>query len=74
MKPIVDGLERDWKTGHILRLEFTDPPVRAFGAQVGFETTPTFILYDGTGRELRRWISSPPGLDELNSETSAIRP
>ena len=74
MKPIVDGLERDWEAGRVLRLEVTDPPVRAFGEQVGFETTPTFILYDGTGRELRRWIGSPPGLDELDTETSVVQP
>ena len=47
MKPIVDGLERDWRAGRVLRLEFTDPVVQEFGEKVGFETTPTFILYDG---------------------------
>ena len=73
MKPIVDGLERDWKAGRVLRLEFTEPAVRAFSEQVGFETTPTFILYDGTGRELRRWVGSPPGLGELDSETDVLQ-
>ena len=65
MKPIVDGLERDWKGGRVLRLDFVEPAVRAFGRQVGFETTPTFILYDGQGQELGRWVGSPPALEDL---------
>jgi hypothetical protein len=72
MKPIVDGLERDWETGHIVRLEFTEPAVRAFGDRVGFEITPTFILYDGNGQEIRRWVGNPPGLDELVRATDEI--
>ncbi|MGD9148506.1 MAG: hypothetical protein PVI80_23285 [Anaerolineae bacterium] len=74
MKPIVDGLERDWDTGQVLRLEFTEPAVRAFGEQVGFEITPTFILYDGDGQEVRRWVGSPPALEELVRETDLIQP
>ena len=74
MKPIVDGLERDWKAGHVLRLEFTEPAVQAFGEKVGFEITPTFILYDGKGQELGRWVGSPPGPEELESEISSVQP
>ena len=65
MKPIVDGLERDWTAGRVLRLEFTDPVVQEFGEKVGFDTTPTFFLYDGSGQEIGRWIGSPPSLDDL---------
>ena len=74
MKPIVDGIERDWEAGYVLRLEFTEPAVRAFGEKVGFETTPTFILYDGNGQELGRWVGSPPDLEALESETSTVQP
>jgi hypothetical protein len=73
MKPIVDGLERDWEAGQVLRLEFTEPAVRAFGKEVRFEITPTFILYDGSGQEIRRWVGGPPGLNELVRETDAIQ-
>lgn len=73
MKPIVDGLEHDWEAGRVLRLEFTEPAVRAFGEQVGFEITPTFILYDGNGQEIKRWVGSPPGLDELAREADAVQ-
>lgn len=65
MKPIVDELEENWQGGRVLRLEFTSPAVREFGETVGFEVTPTFILYDGQGQELQRWVGSPPGLEEL---------
>jgi len=66
----VDGLERDWQDGRVLRLEFTEPAVRTFGQQVGFETTPTFILYDGQGQEIQRWRGRPPSLDELSGAGS----
>jgi hypothetical protein len=65
MRPVVDGLERDWQEGWVLRLAFTEPAVQAFGQKVGFEVTPTFILYDGQGQEVGRWVGSPPGLDQL---------
>jgi hypothetical protein len=61
----VDGLGRDWPEGRVLRLEFTEPAVRAFGEQVGFEVTPTFILYDGQGQEVERWVGRAPSLDQL---------
>ena len=61
----MDGLERDWQEGRVLRLEFTEPAAQAFGQQVGFEITPTFILYDGQGQEVWRWVGSPPSLDQL---------
>jgi len=61
----VDGLERDWQQGQVLRLDFTEPAVRAFGEQIDFETTPTFLLYDGQGREVQRWVGSPPSLEDL---------
>ena len=65
MRPVVVGLERDWQVGWVLRLEFTEPAVQAFGQKVGFEVTPTFILYDGQGQEVGRWMGSPPSLDQL---------
>jgi hypothetical protein len=62
----VDELERGWQDGRVLRLEFTEPAVQIFGQQMGFETTPTFILYDGQGQEVQRWMGRPPSLDELS--------
>lgn len=63
----MDGLERDWLQGRVLRLDFVEPAVRDFGELVGFETTPTFILYNGQGQEVQRWVGSPPSLQDLKS-------
>lgn len=41
------------------------PAIRQFAYEVGFEATPTFILFDAQGNELRRWVGRAPGLAEL---------
>lgn len=66
----MEGLEREWQDGRVLRLEFTDPGVQAFGSKVGFQVTPTFILYNGQGQEVQRWVGAVPALEELRGATS----
>ena len=58
-------LEEEWTTGQVVTLDIMEPPIRRFGAEVGFEATPTFILFDGQGNEVQRWIGRAPGLEEL---------
>lgn len=70
MKPVVDGLERDWAAGQVIRLDVTTPVGRAFGARHGFKFTPTFILFDGDGIEVGRWQGRPPTLQNLAGEQS----
>jgi thioredoxin-related protein len=60
----VRRIEAEWKTGQLLKLDMINPSTREFGAQVGFELTPTFILYDAQGNEVQRW-RRPPTLEEL---------
>jgi hypothetical protein len=38
---------------------------KQYAEQAGVETTPTFILFDASGRELRRWVGEAPGLGDL---------
>ncbi len=57
-------IEEEWTTGQVLLLDMANPGTREFGAQVGFEFTPTFILYDAQGNEVQRW-RRPPELSEL---------
>lgn len=64
-KPIVDGLERDWTHGQVIRLDVTTQVGREFGKLHDFEFTPTFILFDGQGAEIGRWQGRPPGLNDL---------
>ena len=66
-KPIVDRLKEDWTTGQILRVDVLSPVGREFALQHGFEGTPTFVLFDSTGHEVKRWRGGPPALDELTA-------
>ncbi len=65
MKPVVDGLERDWTAGQVIRLDVTTRAAREFGRLHGFEFTPAFILFGGDGSEISRWRGRPPSLEEL---------
>ena len=58
-KPVVDGLERDWTAGQVIRLDILTPLGREFGRQHNFDYMPTFILFDGSGREIDRWRRPP---------------
>jgi hypothetical protein len=64
-KPIVDGLEREWTTGQVIRLDVLTMVGREFGELHGFQFTPMFVLFDGAGVEVRRWQGRPPALSEL---------
>ncbi len=57
-------IEEEWKDGWVLLLDMANPGTRQFAAEVGFEFTPTFILYDAQGNEVQRW-RRPPDLGEL---------
>ncbi|MFZ2361000.1 MAG: hypothetical protein WA040_16775 [Anaerolineae bacterium] len=64
-RPLVQRLERDWSEGRVVALDIMKPAIRQFAYEVGFEATPTFILFDAQGNELRRWVGRAPGLAEL---------
>lgn len=52
-------------TGRVLLLDMANPGTCAFGAEVGFQLTPTFILFDAQGNEVKRWQGRPPPVSEL---------
>jgi hypothetical protein len=64
-RPLVQRLQREWTTGQVVTLDAMKPEIRQFGYEVGFEVTPTFILFDSEGNEMQRWIGRAPRLDEL---------
>lgn len=55
MKPIVDGIEEEFK-GHLIiqRVNIQDPVGKLLAKKYGFLATPTFILFDGQGVEVWR--------------------
>jgi thioredoxin-related protein len=62
----VSRLTGDWKTGRIIRVNLTVNKVnKDYAEQRNVEMTPTFILFDTTGREVRRWTSTVPEIGEL---------
>jgi hypothetical protein len=68
-RPLVQRLEQDWTDGQVITLDVMDLQIRQFGYEIGFEVTPTFILFNAQGKELQRWVGRAPGLDELQGLT-----
>jgi len=63
-KPAVDGLEQHWTSGQVIRVDILTSIGRAFADKHQFIGTPTFVLFDSTGNEVKRW-QQPPKIDEL---------
>ena len=61
----MDGLEREWTAGRVIRVNVLTPAGRTFAERHGFQATPTFILFDGRGNEVHRWVGHPPQVSEL---------
>ena len=62
--PAVCGKD-GWKGGRIFRLNLRyDDAVQDFADTLGV-TDSTFILLDGTGKEVRRWVGEEPKKAEL---------
>ena len=64
-RPLVQRLQRDWNEGRVVTLDIMQPQIRQFAYEVDFEATPTFILFDAQGSEVKRWIGRAPSLAEL---------
>ena len=64
-RPLVKQLDEEWTGGKVVTLDVIDARIRQFGDEVGFEVTPTFILFDATGNEVQRWVGRAPALEEL---------
>ncbi|HEX7621561.1 MAG TPA: thioredoxin family protein [Anaerolineales bacterium] len=57
MKPIVDGIEQQYKGRLVvIRLDVQSNTGRTLAPLYGFQYTPTFIFFDASGKELWRSI------------------
>ena len=54
-----------WKSGRVLRLNTWSEVNKKYADGVGVMNTPTFILYDQLGQEVRRWHGAAPDIGEL---------
>jgi thioredoxin-related protein len=58
-KPIVDGIESAHRGRlTVIRIDVQEPKFQSLLARFNFQFTPTFILFDGEGRELLRSVGS----------------
>ena len=64
-RPVVDGLEREWTDGRVIRVDIRSADGGAFASRHGLTLTPSFILFDGAGREAGRWTGRPPALGDI---------
>jgi thioredoxin-related protein len=59
MKPIVDGIESEHRGRlTVIRINVQEQEFQPLLARYNFQFTPTFILFDGEGRELLRSVGS----------------
>lgn len=58
-------LQETWLEGRVIRLNLSHEPNVAYAKTVDVVDLPTFILFDRTGKPLRRWVGVAPTLTEL---------
>jgi hypothetical protein len=62
----VSRLADEWTGGRIVRVNLTAGGAsKEYADRLGVVETPTFVLFDGSGREQRRWVSRVPDRDAL---------
>jgi hypothetical protein len=66
----VSGLTDSWKAGRILRLNlfFSETVNDRFAKEMKVERTPTYILFDAQGEEVKRWVDKAPALADLPAQ------
>jgi hypothetical protein len=62
-------MTKSWKAGRILRLNLLFQQANErFAKELNVVRTPTYILFDARGQEVKRWEGQLPPLAELPSE------
>jgi thioredoxin-related protein len=63
--PVVNRIEEEWTDGRVLRLNVIHETVKMYADSLQIKYTPTFILFDEKGREMKRWVGTAPELTDL---------
>lgn len=63
--PAVSRISDTWTTGRTVRLNMAIEVNKAYAESLKVSETPTFILFDASGREQNRWSGEAPSLAEL---------
>jgi thioredoxin-related protein len=61
----VSGIAENWKSGRVVRLNTISEVTKKYAEKINVKDTPTFILFDAEGKEVRRWQREAPKLAEL---------
>ena len=61
----MSGIAEKWKTGRVVRLNTISEINKKYAERINVKDTPTFILFDADGKEVRRWNRETPKLAEL---------
>jgi hypothetical protein len=61
----VSRVIEEWKGGRVLRLSLSSTVNQEYAKSIGAERTPTFVLFDAQGREVKRWVDAAPSPGEL---------
>lgn len=60
VKPVVDGLERELAgRAQVFRVNVAEPAGQELLSRWNLEVVPTFLVFDGTGREVYRATGFP---------------
>lgn len=69
----MDGLEEEWAGKvRVLQVSIGDAQSRAFTRQLDAQFTPTFILFDATGREVWRMVGQID-TDEVRQQVALLQ-
>ena len=70
MKPIVDGIEQQYKSRlNIIHLDIQSDTGRTLAVLYGFQFTPSFIFFDVQGKEVWRSI----GRLDVNQVSNSLK-
>ena len=61
----MNRIEEEWTSGRVLRLNVSSEIVKMYADSLEIKYTPTFILFDAKGREMKRWVGTAPKLTDL---------
>jgi thioredoxin-related protein len=62
----VSRIGQEWTTGRVLNLNLSSGVNKEYADKIGVSTTPTFILFDPSGKELNRWVGTAPNASDLH--------
>ena len=61
----MDRIAESWTAGRTLWLNLAFEVNKDYAESLSVVDTPTFVLFDASGKEQQRWVGDPPTIEEL---------